>query len=347
MIGVFYRAPEPGARAVRRGRRGGRGGADAVPARGDEALQRAQGRDAGRRARDPRRERRAGRVRAAPVRARAARSARRSTRCDVFDASSSRTAARSRCASSARCTSSASRRSPCTRRPTRTRRSSAWPTARCASARRLRRQSYLSIPSLIAAATTTGCEAVHPGWGFLAENPAFARACDENELVFIGPTPDVMARMGDKAQAKRELRAAGVPLVPGTEGTATIEQARTAARRARLPVLLKAAAGGGGKGMRLVESLHELEDAFGSAAAEAQAAFGDPRALRREGDRSRRATSRCRCSADAARRRAHARRARVLDPAPAPEADRGVAVAGADAGRARGDGGRRRARGAH
>jgi len=137
-------------------------------------------------------------------------------------------------------------------------------------------QSYLKIPSLIAAATTTGCEAVHPGWGFLAENPAFARACEENDLVFVGPTPDVMALMGDKAQAKRELKAAGVPLVPGTEGTATIEQARAAAGELGLPVLLKAAAGGGGKGMRLVESEAELEDAFGSAAAEAEAAFGDP-----------------------------------------------------------------------
>ena len=137
-------------------------------------------------------------------------------------------------------------------------------------------QSYLKIPSLIAAATTTGCEAVHPGWGFVAENPAFARACEENDVVFIGPPPEVMTRMGDKAQAKRELRAAGVPLVPGTEGTATIEQARAAAGDLGFPVLLKAAAGGGGKGMRLVESPHELEDAFGSAAAEAQAAFGDP-----------------------------------------------------------------------
>jgi acetyl-CoA carboxylase biotin carboxylase subunit len=137
-------------------------------------------------------------------------------------------------------------------------------------------QSYLKIPSMIAAATTTGCEAVHPGWGFLAENPAFASACEENDLVFVGPTPDVMARMGDKAQAKHELRAAGVPLVPGTDGTATIEQARTAADELGFPVLLKAAAGGGGKGMRLVESHDELEDAFGSAAAEALAAFGDP-----------------------------------------------------------------------
>jgi acetyl-CoA carboxylase, biotin carboxylase subunit len=136
--------------------------------------------------------------------------------------------------------------------------------------------SYLSIPSLIAAATTTGCEAVHPGWGFLAENPAFARACEDNELVFIGPTPDVMERMGDKARAKHELRAAGVPLVPGTEGSATVSQARTAADELGYPVLLKAAAGGGGKGMRLVDSQEELEDAFGAAASEAQAAFGDP-----------------------------------------------------------------------
>ena len=136
--------------------------------------------------------------------------------------------------------------------------------------------SYLKIPSLIAAATTTGCDAVHPGWGFLAESPAFVRACEENDLVFVGPPPDVMARMGDKAQAKHELRAARVPLVPGTEGTATVEQARAAAGELGFPVLLKAAAGGGGKGMRLVDSLDELEDAFGAAAAEAQAAFGDP-----------------------------------------------------------------------
>jgi acetyl-CoA carboxylase biotin carboxylase subunit len=137
-------------------------------------------------------------------------------------------------------------------------------------------QSYLRIPSLIAAASTTGCEAVHPGWGFLAENPAFAQACEENDLVFVGPPPDVMARMGDKAQSKQRLRAAGVPLVPGTEGTATIEEARSAAAELGFPVLLKAASGGGGKGMRFVESQIELEDAFGSAAAEAQASFGDP-----------------------------------------------------------------------
>ena len=137
-------------------------------------------------------------------------------------------------------------------------------------------QSYLRIPSLVAAAATTGCDAVHPGWGFVAENPAFARACAENDLVFVGPSPEVMARMGDKAQAKRELAVAGVPLVPGTEGSASVEEARTAAVELGFPVLLKASAGGGGKGMRRVQSVEELEDAFGAAAAEAQAAFGDP-----------------------------------------------------------------------
>ena len=137
-------------------------------------------------------------------------------------------------------------------------------------------ESYLRIPSLVAAAATTGCEAVHPGWGFLAENPAFARACEDNDLVFVGPSPDVMARMGDKAQSKLELVEAGVPLVPGTEGPASVAEARRAADELGYPVLLKAASGGGGKGMRLVRSGDDLEDAFGSAASEAQAAFGDP-----------------------------------------------------------------------
>jgi acetyl-CoA carboxylase biotin carboxylase subunit len=136
-------------------------------------------------------------------------------------------------------------------------------------------ESYLKIPSLVAAATTTGCEAVHPGYGFLAENPAFVAACGDNELVFVGPDADVMARMGDKVQAKLELRAAGVPLVPGTEGVTTVEGARAAAADVGYPVLLKASAGGGGKGMRLVAEPDELEAAYGMAAMEAEAAFGD------------------------------------------------------------------------
>jgi acetyl-CoA carboxylase biotin carboxylase subunit len=136
-------------------------------------------------------------------------------------------------------------------------------------------ESYLKIPTIVAAATTTGCDAVHPGYGFLSENDDFVRACEENDLVFIGPPADVMAKMGDKAQAKAEMRAAGVPLVPGTEGTATLEEAHAAAEQFGLPVLLKAAAGGGGRGMRLVTELSELDDAYARASAEALAAFAD------------------------------------------------------------------------
>ena len=136
-------------------------------------------------------------------------------------------------------------------------------------------ESYLRIPSLIAAATTTGCEAVHPGWGFLAENPAFVEACADNDLVFVGPTADVMARMGDKVEAKAEMRAADVPVVPGTERTTTLDEARDAAEEAGYPVLLKASAGGGGKGMRLVTEPSDLDAAFTTAALEAEAAFGD------------------------------------------------------------------------
>src|SRR6266540_4686756 len=116
--------------------------------------------------------------------------------------------------------------------------------------------SYLNMPSVVAAGETTGCDAVHPGWGFLAENPGFVRACEDNELVFIGPDAEVMARMGDKVEAKRELADAGVPLVPGTDSVA-LDEARGAAAEIGYPVLLKAAAGGGGKGMRAVESADE------------------------------------------------------------------------------------------
>ncbi len=136
-------------------------------------------------------------------------------------------------------------------------------------------QSYLNIPSVIAAATTTGCEAIHPGYGFLSENPAFVAACEDNDLVFVGPTADVMARMGDKVQAKAEMKRAGVPLVPGSDGVVSPGEARSLAGELGYPVLLKAAAGGGGKGMRIVDADDELEGAFQTAAAEAEAAFGD------------------------------------------------------------------------
>src|SRR3954469_10270841 len=136
---------------------------------------------------------------------------------------------------------------------------------------------YLRIPSIVAAATTTGCQAIHPGYGFLAENPAFVEACVDNDLVFVGPPADVMAMMGDKISAKQAMRRAEVPTVPGPEGETTVAEARRAADEMGYPILLKASAGGGGKGMRLVKSADGIADAFGAAAAEAQAAFGDPR----------------------------------------------------------------------
>jgi acetyl-CoA carboxylase biotin carboxylase subunit len=135
-------------------------------------------------------------------------------------------------------------------------------------------ESYLNLPSVVAAGETTGCDAVHPGYGFLAENPEFVKACEDNDLVFVGPDADVMARMGDKVEAKRELADAGLPLVPGTEAVGS-GAASAAAAELGFPVLLKASAGGGGKGMRRVERAEDLEDAFAGASAEALAAFGD------------------------------------------------------------------------
>jgi acetyl-CoA carboxylase, biotin carboxylase subunit len=136
-------------------------------------------------------------------------------------------------------------------------------------------ESYLRISNVVAAAETTGCSAVHPGYGFLAENPEFVRACENSNLVFVGPPADVVEQMGDKVRAKEAMRAAGVPLVPGSNGIGGAEELRRVAAEAGFPVLLKAAAGGGGKGMRLVESDDALAGAFDAASAEAEAAFGD------------------------------------------------------------------------
>jgi acetyl-CoA carboxylase biotin carboxylase subunit len=137
-------------------------------------------------------------------------------------------------------------------------------------------KSYLDMPRLIGAATSTGCDAVHPGYGFLSESAAFARACRDNDLVFIGPSAEVIERMGDKAQAKATMLAAGVPCVPGSDGEVdTVEEARAVAERVGYPVLIKASAGGGGKGMREVHAPEELEEAYNAARAEARVAFGN------------------------------------------------------------------------
>ncbi|MDX6525125.1 MAG: acetyl-CoA carboxylase, biotin carboxylase subunit [Gaiellales bacterium] len=137
-------------------------------------------------------------------------------------------------------------------------------------------ESYLKIPSVIAAAITTGCDAVHPGYGFLSENPVFVRACFDNDIAFVGPSPESMETLGDKSSAKDAMGAAGLPLVPGSPGRlSNASEASLAAEAAGYPVLLKAAAGGGGRGMRLVAHADELEGLFDTASAEAGAAFGD------------------------------------------------------------------------
>jgi geranyl-CoA carboxylase alpha subunit len=136
-------------------------------------------------------------------------------------------------------------------------------------------QSYLNIDAIIAAARRAGADAVHPGYGFLSENAAFAAACAVSDLTFIGPPPDAIRLMGNKAAAKRRMIATGVPCVPGYEGEA--QDDRTLAREAErigFPIMVKAAAGGGGKGMRLVASPAQLADALGSARSEARKAFG-------------------------------------------------------------------------
>src|SRR5881409_1931071 len=137
-------------------------------------------------------------------------------------------------------------------------------------------ESYLDIKKLITAAKESGCQAVHPGYGFLSERAAFAQACDEAELVFIGPPAQAIRVMGDKTEARRRMQAAGVPVVPGTAAPLRDPvEARREAKRIGYPVLLKAAAGGGGKGMRLVRGETDVEEAFQAARREALKAFGD------------------------------------------------------------------------
>src|SRR5579871_1025 len=138
-------------------------------------------------------------------------------------------------------------------------------------------RSYLNIPNIISTALITGCDAVHPGYGFLAENARFAEICADHGLTFIGPRPGVIAAMGDKATAKRIMRDAGVGTIPGTDILATVAEAARAAETIGYPVLLKATAGGGGKGMRAVERREDLDRAYAGATAEAEASFKDGR----------------------------------------------------------------------
>jgi acetyl-CoA carboxylase biotin carboxylase subunit len=137
-------------------------------------------------------------------------------------------------------------------------------------------ESYLNIPRIIAAAEVTGAEAIHPGYGFLAENAEFSEICSRSHLTFIGPTPRQIRAMGDKATARRTLMDVGVPTVPGSPSVVgDVEEARRMAEEVGFPVMIKASAGGGGKGMRIAQSADEFDKLFTAARTEAKAAFGD------------------------------------------------------------------------
>jgi acetyl-CoA carboxylase biotin carboxylase subunit len=137
-------------------------------------------------------------------------------------------------------------------------------------------ESYLNIPRIIAAAEITGAEAIHPGYGFLAENAEFAEICARSNLVFVGPSPEQIRAMGDKATARRTMAGVGVPTVPGSDGlVGGLKEAQEEAKRIGFPVMIKASAGGGGKGMRVAGDAGSFERLFVAAQNEAHAAFGD------------------------------------------------------------------------
>jgi len=138
------------------------------------------------------------------------------------------------------------------------------------------KDSYLNIPSIISAAEITNADAIHPGYGFLSENSKFSKICQENEIKFIGATPEMIDAMGDKSNAKDTMKKAGVPTIPGSDGLLTsVEEAKKIAKKIKYPVIVKATAGGGGRGMRIIWKEEELQAAYESASKEAEAAFGN------------------------------------------------------------------------
>lgn len=138
------------------------------------------------------------------------------------------------------------------------------------------RESYLNIDKIIMAAKRHGVDAIHPGYGFLSENSEFARRCRQEGIIFIGPDPETMDAMGDKISARKHMIAAGVPVVPGTEQPLqSVEEAKEICNKIGYPVMLKASMGGGGKGMRLIHSEDEVEEAYNTARSESMSSFGD------------------------------------------------------------------------
>tara|TARA_B000000437_G_scaffold35283_1_gene23580 strand:- start:870 stop:2210 length:1341 start_codon:yes stop_codon:yes gene_type:complete len=137
-------------------------------------------------------------------------------------------------------------------------------------------ESYLNIPAIIAAAELTNCDAIHPGYGFLSENPDFSNICKDNNIVFIGPDSDIIKSMGHKSTAKQTMIKAGVPVIPGSDGTVlSVNEGIKIANEIGFPVIVKAASGGGGRGMRMVEKVDDFENAFYSAQSEAKIAFNN------------------------------------------------------------------------
>ena len=138
-------------------------------------------------------------------------------------------------------------------------------------------KSYLNVPNILAAATSRGVDAIHPGYGFLAENDRFAEICRDHGIIFVGPSPEAIRSMGDKSTAKSTMQQVGVPTVPGSEGLlSSPDEAAHLAKEMGYPVMIKATAGGGGRGMRVVNSSDQLENLFKAAQGEAEAAFGNP-----------------------------------------------------------------------
>ena len=208
--------------------------------------------------------------------------------------------------------------------------------------------SYLNVPAIISAAEITGADAIHPGYGFLSESAYLAEVCEACHIRFIGPDPSVIKLLGDKARARKAMKKAGLPMLPGSDGP--VEGEETALKVAKdigYPVIIKAVAGGGGRGMRVVRNPDELPQRAPHRAARGRGRVRQRRRLHREVPREP-APHRVPDPRRPSRQRGAPRRARVLDPAAPPEADRGVAVAGAvrqgppqdgQPGRGRGQGG--------
>ncbi len=190
------------------------------------------------------------------------------------------------------------------------------------------KESYLNIPRILAAAEVTNADAVHPGYGFLAENAQFSEICLTSGLQFIGPKPEMITAMGDKSLAKETMKKAGVPVVPGSDGVVKdVEEAKRLANEIGMPVIIKASAGGGGRGMRIVRSDSEVENAFQTARHEAESAFGNPDVYMEKYLEEPRHIE-IQVLGDSVRQRHSSRRTGLFSAAPSPKTDRRISIAG-------------------